>query len=80
MSHIIPDRQPEFPAPEFPRGITSHWSPFWRSEFRLSDDQLSQPLRFGLGELFAAVTVTAVLLAIFRELGISARPYPLLPR
>ena len=70
MSETVSDARPGLPAVELQRGPQSYWSPFWRSEFRLSDEQLSRPLRFGLGELFAAVTVTAILLSLFRATGI----------
>jgi hypothetical protein len=47
----------------------SLWGP-WLKVIRLDDPQVTAPLRFGLGELFLTVTVAAVLLAIFKSLGI----------
>jgi hypothetical protein len=43
---------------------------FWLPAIRMDDPQVTAPLRFRLGELFLTVTVAAVLLAMFRALGI----------
>src|SRR5262245_43451773 len=70
MSQTMHHRRQELAQAEINGWPTTYWSSFWRSEFRLADKELSQPLRFRLGELFAVVTAAAVLLALFRSLGI----------
>jgi hypothetical protein len=42
----------------------------WLGELQIGEAEGTQPLRFRLGELFATITVAAVLLALFRSAGI----------
>jgi hypothetical protein len=42
----------------------------WLGDLQIDEAEGAQPLRFRLGELFATITVAAVLLAVFRSAGI----------
>ena len=65
-SSSTPNHGPYQPADSFTNPLLN----LWLGGIHVGDSRAAEPLRFSLWELLAAMTVAAVLLALFRALGI----------
>lgn len=64
--HVPPDAERTYPRNTFQFRLLNGWL----GGVQIDATQITQPLRFRLWELMVAMTVAAVLLALFRSLGI----------